>query len=321
MTVSYVGRLVCLSLAFYFLAHAALALGIRAAGGWAIRVAERLRPRDGARLLLALRLLPAALTCMAVAGLCIPSFLWLEPSETGEQAGVLCVGAAVLGAAIWVRALCRASKAVLQSRRFAAICEQTARANEPASQQSWWIVDTGAPALALVGLVRPRVVVSRELIESMTAEQLRAALQHENAHGRSRDNWKRLALVLAPEILPGWRAFGALERAWARLAEWSADETAAGAGPRERLVLAEALLRAARLGGARAAAGPLVTAFVEEPLDLEVRVKRLLDAPAGVVPARRYWAAAGLWGGCLGILLLRPEALLCVHQLLERLMR
>lgn len=321
MTVPYLARLLCLSLACYFLVHTALAAVVWAGAGRATRVAERLRPRDGARLLLALRLLPAALACVAVAGLCVPSFLWLEPSETAEEAGGACLVAAILGAAVWITALGRASRAVAQSRRYTRICRQVARLHTVPGRSATWVVEAEVPVLALTGVFRQRVVISQGLLEALDAEQLSAALRHEDAHRRSRDNLKRLALLLAPEILPGCHAFVALERAWARVTEWAADEGAAG-DARQRLALAEALVRVVRLGCAGMPAGPLATTLLENPLDLEARVGRLLEAPTGAHPGGRYWGAAvGLAGGALAALLLQPGTLYSVHWLLEGLMR
>ncbi len=321
MTVPYLVRLVCLSLACYFLLHTALAAAVWAVAGRAIRAAERLWPPDAARLLLALRLLPATLAGLAVAGLCVPSFLWLEPSGTAEEAGGACLAAALLGGAVWMAALGRGWRAVAQSRRCARMCGRVARPDSVAEGIAVWVVDATAPVLALAGVMRPRVVISRGLMEALETEQLSAALRHEEAHRRSRDNLKRLALLLAPEILPGLRAFGPLERAWARGTEWAADEGAAAGDARRRLALADALVRAVRLGCAPRPAGPLATTLLDDPLDLEARVTRLLEAPTGARPSARYWAVAGLAAGALAVVLLQPGTLYTVHWLLEGLMR
>ena len=53
------------------------------------------------RFLLALRLLPAALALFVVAGLCVPSYLWLEPETGPEEVGAGCLAAAILAAVLW----------------------------------------------------------------------------------------------------------------------------------------------------------------------------------------------------------------------------
>ncbi len=49
---------------------------------------KRLRARSAARLLLALRLFPAAIALAAVAGLCVPSYLSLEEEGGAEFVGL-----------------------------------------------------------------------------------------------------------------------------------------------------------------------------------------------------------------------------------------
>jgi Zn-dependent protease with chaperone function len=219
-------------------------------------------------------------------------------------------------------ALARGLRAVAQSRRYTRMCGRLARPDSVAEGFAVWVVDATVPVLALAGVVRPRVVISRGMMEALETEQLSAALRHEEAHRRSRDNLKRLALLLAPEILPGLRAFRALERAWARVTEWAADEGAAADDARRRLALADALVRTVRLGCAPRPAGPLAATLLDDPVDLEARVTRLLEAPTGARPSARYWAAAaGLAAGALAVLLLQPGTLYSVHWLLEGLMR
>jgi len=325
MTVAYLPRLVCLSLACYFLVHTVSAAGVWALAGRAIRLAGRLRPRDAARLLLGLRLLPPAAAAFAVAGWCVPSFLWLEPEAASEEAGWACLAAAALGAALWALALGRASKAMAQSSRDARLCRRFGREERSAEDGvTVWVLDAPAPVLALAGILRPRVVMTRGLREALDPEQLAVALRHEQAHRRSHDNLKRLALLLAPDLLPGCRAFAALERAWARFAEWDADDRAVGGDARRPLLLADALVRVARLHPVSAAA-PLAAPLVGNAADLEARVTRLLESAPGMASHPHAWspalAAAAMAAAGLAAILLRPETLYAVHRLLEGLMR
>src|SRR5580658_1599318 len=102
MILPYATRLVCLCLASFFLVHAALALMARLLAPSALRFAERRPARSAARLLLALRLFPAAAALAAVAGLCVPSYLWFEKKHGVEFVGFVCLAAAALGAAVWM---------------------------------------------------------------------------------------------------------------------------------------------------------------------------------------------------------------------------
>src|ERR1035441_6513764 len=101
MTGSYLFRLLCLSMASFFLVHLALAAALSLLAPAAIRLSERFRPQLAARLLLLLRLAPTGLSLLIVAGLIAPSHLWLEPRAPTEPIGWVCLAAAVLGVGIW----------------------------------------------------------------------------------------------------------------------------------------------------------------------------------------------------------------------------
>ena len=321
MTVPYLARLACLSLACYFLLHTILGAAVWAFSGRVVGAVERMRPRDAARLVLALRLLPPIAALVAVAALCIPSFLLLEPSETVEAAGIGCLLAAVLAASLWVVSLARAVRAALQSRRYVRLCGRVARPLRMRNAPPIWVVDSPAPLLALAGVARPAVVISRAMMQALESDQLAAALAHEAEHRRSRDNFKRLVMLALPEILPGVRAFAALERAWVRISEWAADEAAAAGDPRKRLALADALVRTARLGGAPRPAGPLSTTLLDDPAELQMRIARLLDEPACPVAGPKCWTTLALAAVALALIAIQPGTLYSVHWLLEGLMR
>jgi Zn-dependent protease with chaperone function len=171
-------------------------------------------------------------------------------------------------------------------------------------------VESDRPFLVLSGIARPRVIVSRRVLDSLAPEELDVVLRHERAHLRSRDNLKRLCIALAP----GSRI---LERAWARFAEYAADEAAAGDSS-NAVALASALVRVARMGnvpGVPATAVP----FLGDTDDLSNRVERLMAMRACTEPAGRVWwlgfaAAASLFA-------FNPAALRLVHSLLEGLTR
>src|SRR5512140_3588001 len=101
MMAPYLVRLLCLSLAVFFVIHFSAGLLVTLAGRTMVRFARRLRPAGAARLLLTLRLLPAALGVLVVGGICIQSYLWLEPELSREEIGAGCLAAAILGASLW----------------------------------------------------------------------------------------------------------------------------------------------------------------------------------------------------------------------------
>jgi Zn-dependent protease with chaperone function len=295
VTLPYFQRLLCLCLASFFILHLSIIGFVSSFSKWAAARAERMRPHTGARFLLALRLLPVALATFAVAALCAPSYLWLEPDAAPERVGIACLIAAAMGAAVGIAGLARAIRAAIRSRRFVRECR---------------------PVLILAGVFRPRVVVSTAVRKILNPDQLTVALCHEEAHRVSRDNLKRLLILLAPDLIPGLRPLRALDAAWSRMAEWAADDLAVGNSPERRLDLASALLRVARLGST----GPtpeLATSLLDDSADLARRVERLLQPAPAADPARPPIALLAL--AALAVVAAVPAALPSVHRLLEAL--
>jgi beta-lactamase regulating signal transducer with metallopeptidase domain len=322
MIFSYSLRLVFLCFAFFFLAHAALGLIAWAAGPSAIRLAERMLPRAAARFLFALRLLPAALGILVLFVLCVPSYLWLEPKASAERVGLLCVAAAAAGAALWLTAAARTLMAVIGSLRFGAQCERSGDILKSARNDRVTVVETDYPLIALAGLLQPRVVVSRNVINALSTEEFTAALKHERVHQSSGDNWKRLLLRAAPEVFPFSRCFAKIEQAWLRFTECAADADATQGDEHASLALASALIEVARLGTSRQVPAA-VSSLVPDPRDLAERIDRLLTPPprqsthqVGTVVAV---AATSLLVAGLAVAMLSPSALIAIHEVLERL--
>jgi len=313
--VSYGFKLWWLSLAAFFLVHFAAAMAM----GWlapvAIRMAGRMRSRAAARFLLTVRFAPLGIAIFVVAALCVPSYLWFEP-DVAEEVGPACLLAAVLCVGIWAISLSRSARAILKSRRWLRQCERTGCETRLAGGPAV-IVDGNAVALA--GLLRPRVIVASEVVRALSPEQLDAALRHERAHWGSRDNFKRLLLLIAPDAFPFFHGgFAGIERAWKKYAEWAADDRAASGDVERSLALAGALVRVARLG-AGPQPSPLVTSLIDG--DLSERVERLLRGEPEGAPDRWTPVVCALSALALAAVVLRPGALISVYGLLERLIR
>ena len=325
MIFPYLARLGCLCMAVFFLVHAALGLAVSALAPWAAGFARRLAPVHGARLLFALRLFPVSFALLVVAGVCTPSYLWLEPKGAPETTGLACLAAALAGLAVWGRSFSRAARALARSRRYLLECRERSRETRlPGERAAAWIVD-GPPCVLLAGVLRPRLVISRGVLAALSADQLSAAIRHERAHAMARDNWKRLALVLAPGILPFAPGFQTIERAWAKLSEWAADDRAAAGKPRRSLALAAALVRVARLGSAPAPPA-LAASLMADGADLSERVHRLLHPVRPTARARDrepiLAASAGLLvTGALAAVLAHPATLQSAHEFLELLIQ
>ena len=330
MILPYLARLVCLALACFFLVHLALASGVSILAPWILSVANRMHPRFAAGVLFCARMFPLAGAVLAVAGMCVPSYLWLEPEGPVEEVGRLCLGAAALAVAICGVSIGRGLRAVALSIRFE-------RDSKHFGRETWFagettpvvVVDGAAGLLALTGILRPRLVISQEALSVLSAGQLAAALGHERMHKTSRDNLKRLLLLVAPDILPFRSPLAnglkALVRGWTRSTELAADDGAVGGDSRRSVLLAEALVRVARLGSATLQS-PLMTSLVAEDCDLEARVERLLGpAPGNERPAARGPVLAAATALVAGFFLLAgfaaPASLQLAHRLLEHLVR
>ena len=182
----------------------------------------------------------------------MPSYLWLEPETNAEEVGIACLSSALLAAAIWTISIVRGARTAARSARLARDCKRLGRLSTvPGTLQPVWTLNSSAPFLALVGVFASRIAISRPVIKALSTSQLAAALRHENAHRISRDNLKRLLLLLAPPLLPGFRGFDAIERNWARFTEWAADDDAVAGDAHLSLSLAAALVRIARMSATR----------------------------------------------------------------------
>jgi beta-lactamase regulating signal transducer with metallopeptidase domain len=258
--------------------------------------------RDGARLLFALRLAPPVLAGALIAGVCAPSYLWLEPRSSAEDVGLSCLLAATVGAACWARSIAQAASAAVRSSRYLRNCQRA--------------IESDAPVLMLAGVFRRRLVVSRGVRRALTFDELAVAVRHEEAHGASHDNLKRLLLLLAPDAVPFIPGLTRLDRAWSRLAEWAADDRAVDGSRESSLALASALVRVARMGASSAI--PLATSLLGDRDDLSVRVERLLAGGTPEPARRRCWPVIVVTLA-IGVVAVQPATFVSVHRALEAL--
>ena len=316
MTSSYLFRLLCLSLASFFLIHTGVALLVRMTSGFALRVARTLRPRAAARLLFCLRVVPGLLSTIAVLTVCIPSYLWLEPVSS-EEIGPICLLAAVFGLVLWMQSATRVAVACVRLWKY----RRNLKPSTITAREGVCLLETEAPILALTGVLHPRVLMSRGVQQALSADQLEAALGHEHSHLISRDNLKRLMMKLAPDGLPFCSGYSRLEEQWSKYTEWAADDDAVGGDSARALSLAEAIVTVARMGTRVAPA--LVSTLVADGDDLSERVNRLLN-PSTQSPEQSLGFAGStalLLSACIALALLLPTHLPAVHNVLEHLVR
>jgi Zn-dependent protease with chaperone function len=134
--------------------------------------------------------------------------------------------------------------------------------------------------MALSGIFRPRLLVTRGVVEVLTDEELHAGIAHEIGHFHARDNLKRLAMRAVPDVLVSTRTAAAIEARWASAAEHDADRAGAADNP-TRCALASALVKVAKLTPVSTPIAEPTSTLVDGG-DIASRVQRLLDdgAPA-----------------------------------------
>jgi beta-lactamase regulating signal transducer with metallopeptidase domain len=328
MTLPYFWRLLFLCATAFFLINTIAGLAVRYFIPAALRLTRRMQPCAAAQFLLALRLAPASFATFAVLALCIPSYLSFEPGATREEVGLACVIATLLTAALLAISVARAIRALISTTAYARTCLNSGmQVRTPSTSIPITVVDGAAPLIAMVGAFRPQLVISRGVLDTLSHEELDCAIRHERAHRTSADNFKRLLLLLAPDVFPFVsNAYAALERSWITFSEWAADDSAVADDLQRSLSLAGALVHVAQMGAAPRMS-PLCTSLVSSSSacmsqDLSVRVDRLLHTERLRAKAPKrfrtiFTAVTIVMASAVLVALLRPDNLHSVHELLE----
>ncbi len=268
---------------------ASLVLSLLCAAVWRLGLHRR---RASSAQILALRLLPSSGALLLTLAVALPAFLRYEPAHESERVGACLIALDLLALALVGAGIARAWRAVARSRRLLRDCGRgDLRLVEDG--RSVALIDVTAPIVAVCGGWHPRIIASRRVFETCSADEFRQVIAHEAAHVRTRDNLKLLLLISGADAL-AWLPSGACMTArWRAAAEFAADERAAGADPRKRVVLAAALIKVARLADGAQRTLPALTMAVAAD-EVEERVRRLL-APAATAPRRSMTAvlAAG----------------------------
>jgi Zn-dependent protease with chaperone function len=224
-------------------------------------------------LFFALRMFPLALAGLITAAFAVPSFLLLEPRSIVEPMGNIPLSLALLGSALAVFGLANAVLALRKASRT--VSSWSDSAEEIASPVPFPVlrIRRSVPALTAAGLLRPKILLSGSAEFLLNGNELRTALNHELAHIRRRDNFKKMLLRLV--AFPGMRG---LEAAWLEASEMAADD-AAVSSTADALDLAAALLKLSRLK-ADEPSPDLSAALVHgHAAIINARVERLISWP------------------------------------------
>ena len=304
-------------------AGVALAAGLGVSVIWpvVIRVAKRFTAARSADSLVVAGALPIVVSAGLAVALILPTALdalgvfpdhchahahglHLCGVHGGVHAPLLALGALLLGLFV-VRGLVLATRlrrAHTDVRALQALGVRTGKLVE---------VPGESPLCHATGVLRPRVLLAAGLRARLGAPAVQAALAHEHAHLRRRDPAALVFLQLASLFaLPGSGIVAAFRGA--------ADEAADGEAAFEvgAVAVTDALVRMARLLGERSA--PLSTsALAFGAHALELRVVRLLAAPAAPAKARGLALAGGI---ALAGLLLAALGAEPIHHVVEDLL-
>jgi beta-lactamase regulating signal transducer with metallopeptidase domain len=266
-------RGIAVSLTFFVLVYCLLSALVAVA--WRSLKWLRATERSLAALLFALRVLPLAASVVVTFAFVVPSFQLLEPRSIDIDEGIGAVPLA-LGICALLLIACGCFRVIAAQTKTSRVVARWLEGANPlnvdaAAQTEAQTVTFRSrretPPLTLVGVRRPRVLVSESAVALLSDNELRIALQHELAHMQSRDNLKKLVFRFCP--FPG---MAKLESAWSQAAELAADD-AAVSNLDDAVDLAAALVKLSRL--LPVAAAPVCTVgFVTG--SISVRVARLL---------------------------------------------
>lgn len=234
-----------------------------------------------ARAVFLLRIIPAAAGASIVIILLAPAYLVNEPRATAEVVSLKLAILALASALGLVLAIIRGLGSWRATYRLAADWRSKGELiSLPAMPIPTYRITHRFPVIAVVGALRPRLFVASQVLDSLTPEEISAALAHEKGHLATRDNLKRGLLRACRDallIIPSGRS---LDRAWAEASEEAADEFAARAGRKVALDLASALVKIARMVPVGAKPMMPAGAFLlgdKETGGVKIRVRRLLE--------------------------------------------
>ncbi len=263
-------RGLAVSLAFYFALYAAVSLLV--VSGWELAINRRQNfiAKRRADLLFALRVLPVILAGVFTLAFVVPSFLDLEPHTSFELVGKLPLALGSIGLLVLAAGAGNAIAGYVKTLRtvnnwLAGATLVSARVSVPVFRTS-----STPPVLTLAGIRSHKMLLSNAAAALLTSPELEAALQHEIAHVRRRDNLRKLLFRFC--AFPGMLR---LENAWGESEEMLADDTAVRSA-QDAVELASALIKLSRL--APVAPGAVLTTSLvpHAATSVNIRVRRLM---------------------------------------------
>lgn len=282
-------RCVVLSLAAFGVTHL-LTSALVALRGRRPRGVES--PSDRADRLLRSQVLPTATAALVLLFAAVGLFRF-ESRDEDEVIGRVLWMAAAFGASLILLTMSRLVRMRLQTNRLlrAWLADATPVTLRDVTIPAF-AINTGFPVVAVIGVLRPRLVIDQQVLRACSEDELAAILAHERGHIRRRDNLRRTIVA----AVPGPWFSRDLPDAWRQATEEAADDLAAATAQDTRFHLATALLRVSRLSPATDSPSgwqhQLPASALYRGESVEQRVRRLVDAPAPQQRRRRHWTTA-----------------------------
>jgi hypothetical protein len=272
-------------------------------------------------------MLPPALAGVITLGLALPAFLEFEPHSTHEGIGLRLDVLALTGALLL-------GGMIVRSWRILLATLQVQRSWRKNSERIYledidipiYCVESRSSLLAVTGIFRARIFLSRDIAETLSPEELRAAMKHEIAHVSSFDNLKQMLLkIMRP---PRWlKAFHEADAEWNGMAEIVADQTALARGA-SVLDLSSALIKVGRLNRISGTTSAVASYLVPPTCNssLEQRIMHLSELLQGseqttAYPAQSRKLMLTMFLGVAAYIACIHAFLPAIHEALEFLVR
>ena len=327
---------VTLVLALLLTINATATMGAAGLGRLSKRWLRKSSARTRAEILFVMRIGPPVIAIVALAAFMIPSYLIYEPHKTEEFVSWKLGTLAALSAIGVALAISRGVRSWLATR---SLLKQWLVTSTPIQldgiRVSTFVVQHPFPIIAVVGALRPRLFIAHQVLESLSQEELAAAIAHECGHLAAHDNFKRSVMRISRAALLLIPCGRSLDRAWSDASESAADEHAAQRSSLVALNLASALVRIAKMipKGQRQIMPASVSAFLagdEDTPRVKVRVRRLVELAAS--DPRQLVSSAPLFRFMPWLVLTafvitgvsiesRPQVLAAVHTFLEQVVK
>ncbi len=284
MTLYWTLRLLCVLAVAAGIVLAISQIVLALAARWILRRLDAITARWRERILYLLQIGPALLAAFVAAALCLPAYLRGETNLESERVSALCLLLAVVIVVGFAFSFLGGLRISLRTIRITRACRRSGRLIAHHGGIPVLAVHDSGPPVRLIGFFRPLILVSAS--PAFAPGTFDLALAHERSHATHRDNWKLLTLSFLPRfdrLLPGGDPWS---RPWQQAADWAADDDAVQSDSVRSVLLAEALVTAARAANSiQASRAYVCSALTADDAGLAARVDRLIHPRPGAHPS------------------------------------